>query len=242
MDRQNPYFILSGLLSLSLFTLVLSLFFYMMFKSTTITNFALKKDDYISISLDVVPIPTKQIQKTETIAVEEVQNIQEVKEVDIGNLFSDVWTQDIKKKKVKVKEKKIDTSRFELMLKKSKTSKENTVKPTAEIIKNIEAKTLDTQTKKSSSGDEVNEYLAKIQAIVYKYFEPPLNSGGHTVQVRIELSPIGKVLDFRILTYSSNQALNKECDKIKDRVATVLFPKNPNNVSFNATVNITSDK
>ena len=50
---------------------------------------------------------------------------------------------------------------------------------------------------------------------------------GNSVTAVIELSSIGKVIDFRILTYSDNEALNRECDNIKDRLDNVLFPENP---------------
>jgi len=62
------------------------------------------------------------------------------------------------------------------------------------------------------------------------------------VKAVIELSAYGKVLDFRILTYSGNEALNQECDLIKDRLIGVLFPSNPQQKSFKTIVNITSDK
>ncbi len=212
----------------------------MMLSKVDAKAFALVKDKYISISLDIVPVPTKKVKKTLTIPKEEPQSVEEVKEVDIGDLFSDVWTKDITKKKKK--KKKVDNKRLELIQKKIKTSANKDVKPVSELVINNDAKVVDTQDKKSSSGDEVNEYLAKIQAIIYKYFEPPANSGGNTVKVVIELSSIGQVLDFRILSYSSNQALNQECDKIKDRLIGVLFPINPHNKSFNTIVNITSDK
>lgn len=240
MARENSYFLLSGFISLSLFSLFLFLFFYMMLSKTDMKQFALSKDNYISISLDVVPVPTKQVKKTISIPKKEIQSIEEVKEVDIGDLFSDVWTKDITKKKKK--KKIVNNKRLELINKKIKTSESKEVQPVSEAVTNNDAKVVDTQDRKSSAGDEVNEYLAKIQAIIYKYFEPPANSGGNTVKVVIELSSIGQVLDFRILTYSSNQALNQECDKIKDRLVGVLFPINPENKSFNTIVNITSDK
>jgi len=88
----------------------------------------------------------------------------------------------------------------------------------------------------TSSGSEVNEYLAKIQALVYKYFNVPPNSEGYSVMAYIELNSIGKVMDFRILNYSANDALNSEVDKIKNRLKSVVFPINPQNRSFNTKV------
>ncbi len=239
MGRENPYFIISGFISLSLFSLFHFLFFYMMLSKTEVRTFALKKDNYISISLDIVPSPTKTIKKIISIPKKEVQSVKETQEVDIGDLFSDVFTKDISKI---VKKKKIDNKRLELIQKKIKKSTNNTVKEVSQAITNNDANVVDTQTKKSSSGDEVNEYFAKIQGIIYKYFIPPANSGGNTVKIIIELSSIGKVIDFRILTYSANRALNDECDKIKNRLLGVLFPINPENKSFKTIVNITSDK
>ena len=211
----------------------------MMLHSTKVNTFALNKDTFISISLETVPVATKQVKKNTVVQKQEQETVEEIKEVDIGDLFSDVWTKDIAPTK---KEKKVDNKRLELIQKQIKKSKENKQESVSEVIQNNEADVTDSTAKKSSTGDEVNEYLAKIQAIVYKHFRPPANSQGHTVKVIIELSAIGKVLDFRILTYSANQALNKECDNIKDRLVGVLFPINPNNKSFNTIVNITSDK
>ena len=93
---------------------------------------------------------------------------------------------------------------------------------------------------KASSGDEVNEYLAKINALVYQYFHPPENSQGHSVKALIEISAIGKVKDFRILNYSSNENLNIECEKIKSRLMSVVFPRNPQSKSSRTIVILTS--
>ncbi len=239
MARENPYFLISGFLSLSLFLLFLFLFFYMIFSKTKIETFALKKDNYISISLDLVPSPSKTIKTTISIPKKEVQSVKEIKELDISDLFSNVFTKDISKK---VNKKKVNNKRLELIKKKIKKSKNNIAKEVSQLITNNDANVIDTQTKKSSSAHEVNEYFARIQGIIYKYFIPPANSGGNTVKIVIELSAIGKVLDFRILTYSANKALNDECDKIKNRLLGVLFPINPENKSFKTIVNITSDK
>jgi periplasmic protein TonB len=238
MARNDSYFLLSGLISLALFVIVLSLFFLMMFSASKINTYALKKDDFISVSLEIVNVPMKKVKK-EVIEVKEETIVEEVKEVDIGNLFSEIWTKDIT---IEKKIQKVDNKRLELIQKQIKTSKNNVAQKQEEIINNNDATVTDTESQKNSTANEVNEYLAKIQAIVYKYFEPPANSQGHTVQAVIELSAIGKVQDFRILAYSSNQALNSECDKIKSRLLGVLFPENPEGITSTTIVNITSDK
>ena len=98
-------------------------------------------------------------------------------------------------------------------------------------IQSMDAPKTEDESSKSSTATEVNEYLAKIQALVYEYFYPPKNSQGNSVTAVIELSAMGKVIDFRILAYSDNEALNRECDKIKARLGSILFPKNPDNSS-----------
>ncbi len=75
--------------------------------------------------------------------------------------------------------------------------------------------------------------MAKIQALVYDYFAPPPNSQGYSVKAVIRLGALGKVLDFRILNYSANEDLNKESDKMKEKLKGVVFPKNPQNKSNN---------
>jgi len=50
------------------------------------------------------------------------------------------------------------------------------------------------------------------------------------------INTLGRLVDFRILTYSENQALNDEVDKIKQRLQSVIFPINPQNKSSDTIV------
>ncbi len=194
--------------------------------SPKINSFALKKDDYISISMDIIEIPKQKKKKNIVTPVKMPEpEVAEVEpEVDISDLFSNVKTQKIKKKTKK------KVHRIQELQNRPKNTKSENNKNSAK----------DSETKETSSGNEVNEYLAKIQALVYRYFEPPVNSQGHSVKAVIVLSAIGKVIDFRILTYSNNQALNDECDNIKSRLKSVLFPINPKNIQGKYTVILTS--
>jgi protein TonB len=239
MARNNTYFIISGFISFLLFALVAITFSIVLFSKQNSKMYALKKDTYVSVSLVNVPKETKKSNKKIIKPIEKESPAVEEKVVDIGELFSDVWTKDINLEKKQVK--KVNNKRLELIRKKIKPTKNKTTKKTQESSDTL-AKSLADKNIKSSTGDEVNEYLAKIQAIVYKHFYPPSNSEGHTVKAVIELSALGKVIDFRILTYSSNAALNDECNKIRDRLLGVLFPINPQNKSSTTIVNITSDK
>jgi len=239
MDRDNSYFYISGLISLSLFTFFLSLAIYMMVSFNDVKQFALKKENYISISINTPKVETKSAKKSLSKPVEkQVDTPLKQKEVDIDNLFSDVWTKSIKK--TKKEPKKIDKRRLQAISKKIKKTQNNKVESISQKVKNLKSSKVDDKAQKTSTADEVNEYLAKIQALVYNHFYPPQNSQGHTVRAVIKLSAIGKVLDFRILNYSANEALNSECDKIKYRLSSVVFPLNPDNKSGNYTIVLTS--
>lgn len=207
MDNNTNFYI-SGFIAFALF--FLSFFSLLLFHPQTSKRYALKKDKFISISLVTSKVQTPKVKK---------QKIQDPVEenIDINNLFSDVWTKKIMSKK-KTPQLKDSKRLFEIQ-KKIKTSSKNDVKPISKQVSKV--------TKQNSSADEVNEYLAKIQAIVYSHFRVPANSEGSSVKTVIELNALGKVLDFRVLNYSSNQALNAEADMIRERLMYITFPANP---------------
>ena len=227
MVKNDYYFYLSGFISLALFFILISIFIFMLISTQEIKSYALKKDNYISVSLDmIVPQTTKNIKVEE----KKIEPISEEIESDlsIDDLFSDVTTKTIKKKK----EKKIDNKRFQELTKLLKTAKLNEVDSLNDKINSIQDSNIAKETKQSSTADEVNEYLAKIQAIIYKNFNPPQNTQGKSAKVVIELSAVGKIIDFRVLSLSDNEDFNKELNKIKDRLYGTLFPRNPDNKQF----------
>ncbi|MCW8894233.1 MAG: TonB C-terminal domain-containing protein [Sulfurimonas sp.] len=234
MDRNNSYFYISGFISLSLFAFFLSLFFFMIYSSKEPKFFALKKDNFISVSVDIASAK-KSVKKS---TVQKTVAPIEKKEVNIDNLFDNVWTQGVNKTEKKVK--KVNNRRLLEIQKKISTSEVKNKDSITDKIKNIDKSQFDDKGSKASTATEVNEYLAKIQALVYEHFYPPQNSQGNSVEAVIELSAIGKVVDFRILRYSTNSALNSECDNIKDRLLRVVFPEHPQNSSGTYTITLTS--
>ena len=202
----------------------------MLFVEKKLHTFGLTKKKYISVSLETTPthsvLPSHksvQQQKTQKKVHKKRDSVDTVSEdVDVDSLFNNIWT------------KKVDTH--------IKSKRKVDAKRIAEIEKSITAPELPNEkrekntlrqknksAKAASSAEEVNEYSAKIHAIVYDHFYPPLNSEGEQVKAVIELSPLGKVLDFRILNYSASEALNEEADQIKERIKNIVFPKNPDN-------------
>jgi protein TonB len=195
----------------------------MLFKSPDMKVYALNKKNYISISMDSVSLKTKSTKKKSQIKPVEKASQEITKDVDVNDLFSDVWTKKITKTKPKAK----NNRRIDAIQKKIKTTEQNSVESLSQKLESLDSKKNDDENSAESSANEVNEYLAKIQAIVYKYFHVPENSQGHSVKAVIELNALGKVIDFRILNYSTNDALNTEVDKIKNRLSNIVFPINP---------------
>ncbi|MDY0120375.1 MAG: TonB C-terminal domain-containing protein [Sulfurimonas sp.] len=249
MARDNTLFYASGFLALALFLFFLSLFAYMLFTSSKNHIFALKKDDFISISIDLTnsDVQNKSASVDKTIEAPTVQEEQtqepetQAQDIDVGDLFNNVWTKEIKKEKIQEK-KPVDTKRFQEIQKRIKKTKTQEVDSLSKKIESITSEEGSDAKKSSSTGNEVNEYRAKIQAIVYKHFHPPQNSQGNSVRAVIELSALGKMLDFRILNYSSNQLLNEESDRVKARLRGVVFPVNPENKSGNYIIILRSEE
>jgi len=79
-----------------------------------------------------------------------------------------------------------------------------------------------------SSGPLVNEYKGKIQGIIYANFHPPGGTEGFSARVRITLSADGKLLSYRVISYSRSALFNAEVDWLKERLGHVALPVNPN--------------
>lgn len=236
MDNNSYYFYLSGLLTLFLSLIIFMMFFFFLFDVKKIDSYALKKDNYISISLDVPALRANKSQKKAQSASQESVSEEEVQDVDINDLFSDVWT-----KKIVQKEKKsVNSKRLQEIQKKIKKVASKNTKTQDNKLNMQDDMNADKSEESASSANEVNEYLAKIQAIVYEYFNVPANSQGSVVITVIELNTLGKLLDFRVLTYSQNSALNAEADRIKERLKNVIFPINPQNSSSRVIVKLKS--
>lgn len=231
VNNNSEYFYLSGLISFGMFFMFIGVFLTMMLKSDKIKQFAINKDTFISISIDPPkskPKNKKVVKEIEKKILKQVIDPVDSQEFDIDDMFSDVQTKDVKIHKEEPK--RIDAKRLQAINKKILTTKENKIEK-IEQIKEVKSK---------SSALEVNEYFARIQSTVYESFFPPKNSQGHTVKAVIELNSLGKVLDFRILTYSANSSLNEECDKIKERLLGINFPINPDNLSGSYIIKLTA--
>ncbi|MDP3464342.1 MAG: TonB C-terminal domain-containing protein [Sulfuricurvum sp.] len=231
----NRFFIVSGLLSFSLFALILAVIGWQFLVAQKPNAFALNKSDVISISL-VPSLSNAQESIREPLmpqpdsksAVEKIipqKTEPKVEEVAISDLFSTVKTNNSPQK---TKEDKKQLSELNALEEKVLTSKRD-----SKLFE--KAKTLDLAkagvkvvAAAESSGPVVNEYNAKIQGIIYTHFHPASGTEGFTARVRIVLNTDGKLASFRVISYSRSSVFNAEVDWLKERLTQVAFPSYPN--------------
>lgn len=78
-----------------------------------------------------------------------------------------------------------------------------------------------------SEGIMDDGYKGKIQATIYTYFHPPAGSEGFSARVKLTLSANGKLLGYRVVSYSNNNSFNGEVDWLKERLNSIVLPSNP---------------
>ncbi len=252
MVSSDRYFYLSGFISISLFVLFLVLFISMVLQQEKLKQFALKKDNYISISIDTPltnkktfkknvkkepPKPKQEIKKEEPEPIEKpvVQKKTEDKKKNISDLFASVSTQKIveKKEKKPVIDKK-------LLSKLSKQTAKKMVSESATASSMM--KKIEITSQSASTSPDVNEYLAKIQAIIYEHFYPPMNSEGYSAIISIQFDSFGKILSYKVLTYSGNDMFDSEVDSLKVRLQALTFAKHPQGKSENLKIILKSQE
>jgi protein TonB len=254
MDNKNDsYFYLGGLISTLILLLVFLLFSYALFFEQESKSYALTKDNSINVSL-VMDTPKKNIDKKvekepATVKEEQPKEIEApvkkedtetkeketpIQEADVSTLFSKVFTKSSDSKKTD-KKVNIDKRQLQKLTKKVDTLNKNDVASLTQKIENTKFSKASVQvtSQSSSTGAEVNKYLAKIQGQIYDNFFPPSNTQGQTGKVLIKLSSDGTVLDFRIVSYSGSDLFNTEVDRLKRRVMMLKFPQNPDGKSGN---------
>ncbi|MCK9373836.1 MAG: TonB C-terminal domain-containing protein [Sulfuricurvum sp.] len=255
--NDERYFFMGGAIAFSLFAFLLFLIGFTVISSDKIENFALLESPYISISMtdsvsvpSAIPIPPVKPQVSEPEPdIAEVQpevtkpqekilerNFVSTKSKGqndpkaekqtpaISDLFSSVPAQ--KTSKVSDdSEKKLEVlNEFERQISRTKPTSQlaekvkNTslIKPAVKIFSNS-----------GSTGPLVNEYHAKIQALIYANYYPPTGSQGQSARVRLQVDGSGKLIAYRVITYSGNTPFNNEIDFLKERLRNLTFPANP---------------
>ncbi len=233
---QKRLFILSGIVSVFLFTFILVLIGWQVITSAKPIAFAAIQSDVISVSL--VSSPSK-IKKSEPVhepeAQQEVEDSKQEPEKEITkaeskpavqeitDLFSNVK---IKKIPQKTKENSVKVSELNALEQKVLSSKRDT--QFFEKAKSLDFAKPGVRVVASSTGPIVNEYYAKVQGIIYTNFHPASGTEGFSARVRIILSSDGKLVSYRVLSSSGSTVFNAEVDWLKERLRQVSLPHNPN--------------
>ncbi len=232
--NQERYFFLSGLISLSLFIAFLFLAGYSLIISPKIEHYAMFQSDVINVSIALSD--TKATDKVEPESKVEPQMADTVPETvsepteqpekipEISDLFAQVKPQKTPKKPLEVTKENEQLNALEKELLKhkdsprfsDKVSKVELAKPSVKMV-----------VQGGSTGPLVNEYHAKIQALVYTNFHPPAGSVGEMARVRMNISASGKLIGYKVISYSGNGTFNSEVDWLKDRLNTIRFPEHP---------------
>ena len=239
---DSRYFYISGLLSLTIFGIVLSLFAFVIFHKSDIETFAMQKDNYISVSLnmdtvvptkndakpDPKPTPKEEVTPEPEPVKEEIESTPDPVNTDVSSLFDDVWTQSADTK-VEKKVEKVDTKRLSAIEKRIKLKEHKKSQKASETIKTLELTkpSIEVVGASVSTAPEVNEYLAKIHAQVKSKFYPPASTEGSSAKVRVNVDANGNVTAYRVLVYSASTIFNEEVDRLKRRLMRMTFPKNP---------------
>lgn len=230
--HYQRYFLQSGIITFCLFGFILSFFMSDLVNFSKPDVFAMTKSDVISVSLEdtqarvsevmspslpVVEQPVKEVEKVPVKAT----SIKEVVPA-IDDLFATV-------KSTKTKPKPVDNtkqvSELNALEEKILTSKRES--KLFDKVKTLELAKSGVKMVSSSTGPAVNEYNAKIQGIIYANFHPANGTEGFAARVRITLSPDGKLLAYRVMSYSGNAVFNAEVDWLKERLRQVGLPQHP---------------
>lgn len=225
--NQERYFFLSGLISITLFVVLLFLAGYSLAVSPAIEQFAMTQSEYVSVSImepsnevQKSPEPQAVLEKSEPVQEEE-RSVEPEPVPEISDLFAQVKP-DITPKKKPEENKQLNALEKEVLERKEsprfsdKVSKVELAKPSVKMIP-----------QGGSSGPLVNEYHAKIQALVYTYFRPPSGTAGEAARIRMKISAAGKLISYKVMSYSGNGSFNGEVDWLKDRLNSTRFPEHP---------------
>lgn len=234
--NDERYFYLGGGIAFAFFAFLVLLIGYTGILPSKIEQFALTKSDYVSVSIDIsTPQPeSKPIQEAAsqpreekaTPTEESTPPVEQPRSVpEISDLFSKV--------KPQTPPKKVDDSAKKLealnALERQMSARGQTTPQLAVKVKNtaLAKPSIKIVSNSGSSGPLVNEYHAKIQALIYANYYPPSGSQGQSARVRIYLDAMGKLTGYRVMAYSGNEPFNNEVDWLKERLRSVMFPSNP---------------
>ena len=249
-SSDERYFLLGGAMSLGMFLLTLMLFASVLFTHDRGKQFAFNQADFIAVSIEV-PLHKASRQHTKTPApiarekpaAEAPAPAPQVTQ-DVSSLFDNVWTQDLSAKKT-VKKKAEDTSkRLSALEKRIKTTESTQSTQAADTVRSLKLArpSVAVTGSAASAAAEVNEYYAKIQALIYDQFYPPANSEGNTAKVYLSLDGTGRLLSGKILVDSGNPFFDEEVEALMRRLEAAAFPAPPGGRALELQIILTAEE
>lgn len=230
--HYQRYFLQSGIITFFLFGIILSFFMSNLLHSDKPDAFAMRKSDVISISLEdaltpvskvmspSAPVSQQIVKESKSVSAPSTPEQEAIPEID--DLFATV-------KSTKSKPKPMDNAKqmTELNALEEKVLATKRDSKLFDKVKTLELAKSGVKMVSSSTGPAVNEYNAKIQGIIYANFHPASGTEGFAARVRIALSPDGRLLSYRVISYSANAVFNAEVDWLKERLRQVVLPRHP---------------
>ena len=231
--ERNRYFFYGGVFSFFLFFLLLLLILWKSSLEEKTVLFAANLGEIISVSLVDPPAEIHEESSIEPEAVEqpltqkfpdqEPKKQEKEAPPEIGDLFSAV-----KPTKTVAKKHDNSTQLKELSELENQVMSSKRDSKLFDKVKNLDfAKPSVQMVASSSQGPEVNAYYAKVQGVVYGNFHPATGTQGFKARVRIALSKEGKLVSYKVVSYSSYGVFNAEVDWLKERLRQVELPPHP---------------
>lgn len=232
---NNRLFIVSGIASFFLFSLVILVIVWQARILVKPLSFASLQSDVISISLDssvvVVVVDSKPQEQASEVPmpiqppeIEKNTKVNEEKKAqpEITDLFSTIKaTRSLKESKSRTKELSELSALEEKVLSTKRSSQ------LFEKVKSLDLAKAGVKVVATSSGPLVNEYYAKVQGIIYSNFHPASGTEGFSARVRIVLTSDGKLASYHIISSSGSAVFNAEVDWLRERLRQVALPQNP---------------
>lgn len=236
--HYQRFFLQSGLITFLLMGVIFSFLLSGILDAKKSEPFAMTKSDVISVSLEETasapsepthasapiqqptadtPAVSKPIEKTPPSSKAPKEDVPE-----IDDLFATVKVSKAKKKPVDNTKQLTELNALEETVLNSKRDSK-----LFEKVKSLELAKSGVKLVATSSGPVVNEYNAKIQAIIYTNFHPASGTEGFAARVRVTISPEGKLLAYKVISYSANAVFNAEVDWLKERLRKVALPTHP---------------
>lgn len=231
MGFQNDrYFYLSGVISFTLFGLILAVIGFKFTFTPDIQQYGMTQSNTVTVSLDFSPVPPiNKSSESETVSepikplpepvpVEEKQEAMKPAEKvpDVADLFASV-------KSPKRSEEHTESLK-QIKALDAIQEQVQAIRPTERFADKFKSVNV---VRGGSTGPVVDKYYAKILGIIDQNFNPPLGTAGNSATVVIVIDAEGRLKSFRILRYSGSDMFNAAVDRLKQKTSAERFPAHP---------------